>query len=126
MANVDGDGSSLVTSFCISLALLRRMEARSFEKEPLRRVRPTHLIYVLVWFYKFVFCFLKVFIYPGMSFKEKNDGRPTKRKTDRGVKQKQNKETKRTPLHGNHEKATLIYTHGVFRLCQRSNPIKKM
>ncbi len=37
-----GDGSSLVTSFCISFALLRRMEARSLEKEPLRRVRPTH------------------------------------------------------------------------------------
>lgn len=37
-----GDGSSLVTSFCISLALLRRIEARNLEKEPLRRVRPTH------------------------------------------------------------------------------------
>ena len=35
-------GSSLVTNFCINLALLRRMEARNLEKEPLRLVRPTH------------------------------------------------------------------------------------
>lgn len=41
MAKV-GDCSSLVTSFCINLALLRRIEARNLEKEPLRRVRPTH------------------------------------------------------------------------------------
>jgi len=36
------EGSSLVTNFCINLALLRRMEARNLEKEPLRLVRPTH------------------------------------------------------------------------------------
>jgi hypothetical protein len=42
----EGDGSSLVTNFCISFALLFRMDARSFEKEPLRRVRPTHFIQV--------------------------------------------------------------------------------
>ena len=42
----EGDGSSLVTNFCISFALLFRMDARSFEKEPLRRVRPTHFIFV--------------------------------------------------------------------------------
>jgi hypothetical protein len=41
-----GDGSSLVTNFCISFALLFRMDARSFEKEPLRRVRPPHFIFV--------------------------------------------------------------------------------
>lgn len=32
--------SARVTSFCINLALLRRMEARNLEKDPLRRVRP--------------------------------------------------------------------------------------
>jgi hypothetical protein len=49
----EGDGSSLVTNFCISFALLFRMDARSFEKEPLRRVRPTHFIQVehFVFFY---------------------------------------------------------------------------
>jgi len=35
-------GSSLVTNFCINLAVLRRTEARNLENEPLRRVRPTH------------------------------------------------------------------------------------
>lgn len=35
-------GSSRVTNFCINLAVLRRTEARNLEKEPLRRVRPTH------------------------------------------------------------------------------------
>jgi hypothetical protein len=44
-----------MTSFCISLALLRRMEARNLENDPLRRVRPPrdHFFFVFVCLIQF-------------------------------------------------------------------------
>ena len=45
----DGNGSSLVTNFCISFALDRRIEARNLEKLPDRRVRPIHFFFIYLF-----------------------------------------------------------------------------